>query len=96
MHSFELRYNADERSSQRLEMKKSDILRQANYRYNFDRALYINREAKKAFSVEFVDDNSTDEIVCRIRENTNGSGWKFYFNIEPSEGVQRELERILG
>jgi len=77
-------------------MKKSDILSQANYRYNFDRDLWVNPKAKKAFSVEFVDDNQEEEIVRRIKEGTNDSGWTFYFNSGPSEGVKRVLEQVLG
>jgi hypothetical protein len=82
--------------SENMEMKKSDILWQADYRYNFDRDLWVNRKAKKAFSVEFVDDKSEKEIASHIEESTNGNGWTFYFNIAPSEGVRRSLESLLG
>jgi hypothetical protein len=74
---------------------KKDILLKANYRYNFDRDLFYNRKVKKAFSLEFVDDQSEEEIRRRIEEGTGGNGWKFYFNSPPSEGVKRELERVL-
>jgi hypothetical protein len=77
-------------------MKKSDILWQADYRYNFDRDLWVNPKAKKAFSVEFVDDNVEGEIVRRIEQRTNGNGWTFYFNTDPSDGVKRVLEQVLG
>jgi hypothetical protein len=77
-------------------MKKSDILFEANYRYNFDRDLWINREAKKAFSIEFVDDKPAEEIRRLIEVSTNGNGWTFYFNSEPSEGVKSVLEEVLG
>jgi thermostable 8-oxoguanine DNA glycosylase len=77
-------------------MKKNDILREANYRYDFDRDLFINRAAKKAFSIEFVDENTQEDLRRLIQENTNGGGWKFYFNVPPTEGAKRELERILG
>jgi hypothetical protein len=73
-----------------------DILQQANYRYNFDRDLYINRDVKKAFSLEFVADTPEEKLVQYIAEKPNGNGWKFYFNSPPSESVRRELERILG
>ncbi len=75
---------------------KKEILWEANYRYNFDRDIYFNRKDRKAFSLEFVDDKPEDEIRRRIRESTNESGWTFYFNSPPSEGVKRELERVLG
>ncbi len=75
---------------------KKDILLKANYRYNFDRDLFYNREVKKAFSIEFVDDRSEEEIRRRVEEGTGGNGWRFYFNSPPAEGVKRELERVLG
>jgi hypothetical protein len=77
-------------------MKKKDILWEADYRYNFDRDLFVNRKAKKAFSLEFVDDHREDEIRRRIEASTSSGGWTFYFNSDPSEGVKRELERVLG
>jgi hypothetical protein len=72
-----------------------DILQQANYRYNYDRDLYVNRSVKKAFSLAFVADAPEEELTRRIQEATNGNGWTFYFNFPPSESVQRELERLL-
>ena len=75
---------------------KKDILREADYRYNFDRDIYFNRKAKKAFSLEFVDDKPEEELAQRIRESTDSTGWTFYFNSPPSESVKRVLERVLG
>lgn len=75
---------------------KRDVLLQADYRYNFDRDIYFNRKARKAFSLEFVDDRPEEEILRHIRENTSDAEWTFYFNSPPSEGVKRELERVLG
>jgi hypothetical protein len=74
---------------------KMDILRAANYTFNFDRQLYFNRNAKKAFSFPFLDDHSVDEILHSINECTDGSEWKFYFNFPPSERVKRELASML-
>jgi len=76
-------------------MKKSEMLFAANYRYDFDRDLYVNREAKKAFSLEFVDDNSEEAVRRAIQEETHGNAWHFYFNDKPSEGVLRILEEYL-
>jgi len=75
---------------------KRDILRNANYFYNFDRDLFFNRQAKKAFSLEFVEDNGEDVLARYIAENTNGDGWKFYFNNPPSDAVKHALESVLG
>jgi hypothetical protein len=74
-------------------MKKSDIFFAANYRYNFDRDLYVNPKTKKAFSLEFVDDNSPEEILRRLDEPTDQGAWTFYFNVRPSDGVRRLLEQ---
>jgi hypothetical protein len=75
---------------------KQDILREADYRYNFDRDIYFNRKTKKAFSLEFVDDKREEELLQSIQEPNDGSGWKFYFNTDPSAGVKRILEQVLG
>jgi hypothetical protein len=74
---------------------KLDILRTANYAYNFDHDLYFNRDAKKAFSFPFLDDHTEDEVLRSINECTEGSAWKFYFNFSPSERIRRELESTL-
>jgi len=76
-------------------MKKSEILFAANYRYNFDRDLYVNRDARKAFSLEFVDDHKEEEVRMGIEEATDGTGWRFYFDIPPSDAVKRVLEQDL-
>jgi hypothetical protein len=74
---------------------KMDILRAGNYTYSFDHGLYLNRDAKKAFSFPFLDDHTEDEVLRSINECTDGSAWKFYFNFPPSEKVKRELESTL-
>jgi hypothetical protein len=76
-------------------MKKSEILFAANYRYNLDRDLYVNPEAKKAFSLEFVDDHAEEEVRKGIEEATDRNAWKFYFNFPPSDGVRHQLEQDL-
>lgn len=76
-------------------MKKSEMLFAANYRYNFDRDLFVNREAKKAFSLEFVDDKPEELVRKGIEAPTAESGWTFYFNNFPPENVRRQLENDL-
>jgi hypothetical protein len=78
---------------------KDQILEDAGYTYSFEKALYINRRLKKAFSIEFVEDHTDAELLARINENGNGEDgndrWQFYFNAPPSESVKHELERVL-
>jgi hypothetical protein len=75
---------------------KSKILEDAGYVYSFDRQAYVNRKAKKVFSIEFVEDHSDEQLQKRISDDAQGSGWQFYFNSEPSQAVKRELESVLG
>ena len=80
----------------RLTESKTDILDEAGYAYSFDRQMYINRKTKKAFSVEFVQDHSEDQIRKYIQRHPDGLEWRFYFNTPPSEAVKHELECVLG
>jgi hypothetical protein len=75
---------------------KSKILEDAGYAYSFDRQMYINRTTKKAFSIEFVEDNDEDKIRERIYADKQGDAWQFNFNAEPSDSVRRQLENVLG
>ncbi|MFZ0420133.1 MAG: hypothetical protein WAM04_18670 [Candidatus Sulfotelmatobacter sp.] len=74
---------------------KKQILEDAGYAYSFDRISYINRDARKVFSIEFVQDHSEAELKARINEPTPPGEWKFYFNLAPSEGVKREFLRSI-
>ncbi len=76
-------------------VKKKDVLREAGYRYDFERALFINRARRGAFSIEFVGDHSEEELRQLILESGDANAWKFYFNVPPSDGIRRELERLL-
>ena len=76
---------------------KQQILENAGYAYSFDRRSYINRRARKVFSLEFIQDNSEGVLQTLIDEPSSPSGeWQFYFNSPPSEAVKRELSAILG
>jgi hypothetical protein len=75
--------------------RKSQILEEGGYSYNFHHMVYVNRPKKKVFSIQFIDDHREDEIQSRIDQETNGD-WTFYFNEEPPRAVRRELESVLG
>jgi hypothetical protein len=68
---------------------KERLLKEAGYLYNFERMAYINREARKVFAAESVDDHSEEWLAGKIGEpNTSGS-WKLYD--EPPVAVRRAL-----
>jgi hypothetical protein len=75
---------------------KMDVLRDAHYIYNFDQELFINPDARKAFSFPFIDDHSEQELAAYVHEMKQGNGWQFYFNVPPSPRVKRALENVLG
>jgi hypothetical protein len=75
--------------------EKARLLDSAGFAYNFDRMMYINRQAKKAFSVEYIDDNPESEIASRIEEPTDNADWRFYTSLPMSEGTEKELKKVL-
>ena len=60
--------------------RKLKILHDGGYRYNFDRQLYFNRDTKRAFSVEFIEDHPEDEIAQLVRDEPSRLEWQFFFN----------------
>jgi hypothetical protein len=75
--------------------EKTHLFDNAGYTYNFDRMMFINRQARKAFSVEFIDDRPETEIESKIREPKGNADWEFYTNSPMSEGMKKELEKVL-
>lgn len=75
---------------------KGRLLKDAGYAYNFDREIYFNRKTNKVFSVDFIENNSEDELTRCIQQNGAEAGWRFFFNSPPSEAVRRELTNVLG
>jgi hypothetical protein len=74
---------------------KEQLLKEAGYTYKPDREAYINRKARKLFSIEFLEDHEPAEIARKINEASPGNEWTFIFNQQPSDSVKRELARIL-
>lgn len=69
---------------------KGELLERNGYRYNFYRMAYINRAAKKVFSVEAIEDNPVEWLTARMAERSNGD-WQFYFTQPPSQAVVRDF-----
>lgn len=64
--------------------EKERILKEAGFHYHFERSLYFNRETRKIFSVEAIDDHPVEWLNACISEPSRGSEWQFYFNALPS------------
>jgi len=75
---------------------KEELLEGSGYRYHFDRMLYVNRTARRAFSLEFVEDNSRQEIQRLIDQLPATNDWVFHFNELPSDRLRRDLAEDLG
>jgi hypothetical protein len=66
------------------------ILKDNGYRYNIHRMAYINRDAKKVFSIEAIEDHSLEWLSAKIAERSNGD-WQFYFTEPQSPAVVRDF-----
>jgi hypothetical protein len=75
--------------------EKEELLESAGYRYHFDRMMYFNRAARRAFSLEFVEDHSQGEIL-ELLQMPQTEHWIFFFNAPPSDRVKRDLAEVLG
>jgi len=75
--------------------EKEVLLENSGYRYHFDRMIYFNRAARRAFSLEFVEDHSSQEIQNLVNELPAANGWIFHFNASTSDRVKRELAETL-
>ena len=71
--------------------EKEPILKAAKYVYNFDRMAYYNRASKKAFSVEWVEDHSDEELRRALAEPNDSDSWQLYAEPRPPQGVIQEF-----
>ena len=73
---------------------KADLLKRSGYRYHFERMIYFNRAVRRAFSLEFVEDRSLQEIR-KLLDTPATNDWVFHFNEPPSDRVKRDLAEAL-
>jgi hypothetical protein len=71
--------------------RKIALLKDAGFRYHFDREIYYNRRLRKIFSLEAIEDQ--DEIWLKRKIDEPRGQWKFYFNQEPSVAVGKLIIR---
>jgi len=75
-----------------VETDKEPILKAARYVYNFDRMAYYNRGARKAFSIEWVEDHTEDELRRAVEEPNDSDEWQVYAEPRPP---QRVIDKFL-
>jgi len=69
---------------------KERILFDNEFKYDFTRMIYFNKETKKIFSFEAIDDN--DESWLQEKVTERNQDWKFYFNDpQPPQKLQEEI-----
>lgn len=76
--------------------QKKEILEEASYRYHFNRDIYFNRNKKKIFSLEAIEDNDPNWLIDRINMVTKSEEWCFFFNVDPSDKIKKEILKDLG
>lgn len=76
-------------------LEKKKILESTGFSYHFDREIYFNRETKKVFSVEAIEDNDPEWLNQKINEENNRGEWLFYFNDPASDAVKEEIRELL-
>jgi len=76
--------------------EKDEILRNAGFRYHFDRMAYVNRKTKQVVSVEAVEDRSQEWLGEMIAQANESGDWRFYFEEPPSAAVKQAFLAELG
>ncbi len=71
--------------------EREELVESSGYRYHFVLMHYVNRTARRVFSIEFVESHSREELQRLIIEAPTTTGWVFYFNEQPSDGMKRKL-----
>ena len=74
--------------------EKEKILREAQFHYHFERSLYFNRQQRKVFSIEAIEDHDVDWLRDRVQQQNPGDEWLFFFNTPPSDSVKIEIKKI--
>lgn len=75
--------------------EKEELLESSGYQYHFGRMIYFNRAARRAFSLEFIEDHPQQELL-KLLEAPPTEDWVFFFNASPSDRVKRDLAEALG
>jgi hypothetical protein len=69
----------------------ADILVAEGYHSHIKRDIYFNRQTKKVFSFEAVEDHDEAWLRQCLLESHDAQGWRFYFNGPVSEQLMAEI-----
>ena len=74
---------------------KDRLFEDAGYSYSFSRDVWVNRDRRKIFSFEFVEDHTDSEIAaCLAEPSLPADEWQFYFNSLPTKLGRQHLAKI--
>ncbi len=75
---------------------KQRILDDGGYDFSIARGSYINRDARKLISIQFIDSHDEADLEACVQEPwPTSNGWRFYFNSPPSESMKQQLSKLL-
>lgn len=73
--------------------EKINLLEKNGFKYLFDRDVYCNFNARKCFSLEFIEDSTSLDIQNRINVRIpQNRDWVFYFNSPPSHQLRNDIK----
>jgi hypothetical protein len=70
---------------------REPALKAAGYSYNFDRMAYFNRDARKVFSVEWLEDHPIEDLHRALETPNQSEDWVFYVDEMPPKHVIEAL-----
>jgi hypothetical protein len=81
------------REPARLPADKRALLGKLGFRWLFDRDVFVNVEARKIASYEYVADHHVDDIQDELSQPSPPNGWMVSFNEPPGPGVVEAIVR---
>jgi hypothetical protein len=81
------------REPEHLPLEKRELLGELGFRWLFDRDVFVNREARKIASYEYVEDHHVNDIRDELSQPSPPNGWMVSFNEPPAPGVVEQIIR---
>jgi hypothetical protein len=75
------------REPTRLPLEKRQLLGELGFHWIFDRDVFVNRDARKIASYEYVADHHLEDIREELSQPSPPGSWEISFNEPPLPGV---------